>query len=240
MLSKTSIVWALVLAVIGLGVLIAAAPEARGQDSLELLYIFTGEAAGDWLGLSVSGAGDVNNDGFDDLIVGAPYNDAGGTNAGRAYVYSGETGAVLWTFTGEAAGDEFGTSVSGAGDVNNDGLGDLIVGAPENDAAGFDDGRAYVYSGQTGAVLFTFTGETDYDYFGWSVSGAGDVNNDGWDDLIVGAWESDAGGGDAGRAYVYSGQTGGLLWTFTGEAAFISLQNAACQVSADFRAVLFL
>ena len=215
MLSKTSTVWALVLAVVGLGTWIAAAPAAWGQDSLELLYIFTGEAGGDGLGNSVSGAGDVNNDGFDDLIVGAPYNDAGGTNAGRAYVYSGETGNLLWTFTGEAAGDEFGTSVSGAGDVNNDGLGDLIVGAQHNDAGAPNAGRAYVYSGQTGTLLWTFTGGAAGDELGSSVSGAGAVNNDGWDELSVGAPE--AFGPYPGRATVYSGQTGGLLWTLGGD-----------------------
>jgi hypothetical protein len=184
-----------------------------------LLYTFTGEAAGNQFGYSVSGAGDVNNDGYADLIVGAPGNDAGGTDAGRAYVYSGQTGALLYTFTGEAAGDRFGVSVSGAGDVNNDGYADLIVGAGWNNAGGTNAGRAYVYSGQTGALLYTFTGAAADDRFGRSVSGAGDVNKDGYADLIVGAYNNDAGGTDAGRAYVYSGQSGALLYTFTGEAA---------------------
>jgi hypothetical protein len=183
------------------------------------LWIFTGEAAGDNFGNSVSGAGDVDNDGYDDLIVGAHFNDAGGENAGRAYVYSGQTSALLRTFTGEAANDYFGRSVSGAGDVNDDGYDDLIVGAPQNDAGGTNAGRAYVYSGQTGDLLWTFTAEAAVDWFGRSVSGAGDVNNDGYDDLIVGADANNVGGDDAGRAYVYSGQTGGLLWTFTGEAS---------------------
>jgi len=187
-------------------------------------YIFTGEAAEDRLGWSVSGAGDVNNDGFDDLIVGASYNDAAGSEGGRAYVYSGQSGALLYTFTGEAVYDHFGGSVSGAGDVNNDGFDDLIVGAPLNEAGGSNTGRAYVYSGQSGVLLYTFTGEAGGypfgDEFGFSVSGTGDVNNDGFDDLIVGARLNDAGGTDAGRAYVYSGQSGALLYTFTGEAVY--------------------
>ncbi|KPL04056.1 MAG: hypothetical protein AMJ90_02025, partial [candidate division Zixibacteria bacterium SM23_73_2] len=183
-----------------------------------LLYTLTGEAAGDNFGVSVSGAGDVDNDGYFDLIVGANGNDAGGSSAGRAYVYSGQTGGLLYTFTGEAQYDYFGHSVSGAGDVDNDGHFDLIVGAYINDAGGSDAGRAYVYSGQTGGLLYTFTGEAANDYFGYSVSGAGDVNGDGYFDLIVGANGNDAGGSDAGRAYVYSGQTGNLLYTFTGEA----------------------
>ncbi|MGR3296522.1 MAG: FlgD immunoglobulin-like domain containing protein [Candidatus Bathyanammoxibius sp.] len=109
-----------------------------------------------------------------------------------------------YTFTGEAMGDNFGYSVSGAGDVNNDGYADLIVGAFFNDAGEVNAGRAYVYSGQGGVLLYTFTGEAAEDVFGYSVSGAGDVNNDGYDDLIVGAYFNDAGGESAGRAYVYT------------------------------------
>ncbi|MCJ7459407.1 MAG: FG-GAP-like repeat-containing protein, partial [candidate division Zixibacteria bacterium] len=157
----------------------------------------------DNFGYSVSGAGDVNNDGYADLIVGALLNSAGGSFAGRAYVYSGQTGALLYTFTGEAAGDEFGCSVSGAGDVNKDGYADLIVGTFAY-PGGTYAGRAYVYSGQTGALLYTFTGAAANDQLGVSVSGAGDVNKDGYADLIVGAHGNSAGGSFAGRAYVYS------------------------------------
>ena len=81
----------------------------------------------------------------------------------------------------------------------------MIVGARYNDLGGDDAGRVYVYSGATGSLLRTFTGEATGDYFGWSVSAAGDVTGDGSADLIVGAERQDGGGGDAGRAYVYSG-----------------------------------
>jgi hypothetical protein len=210
----------LVFVAVASALLIGPAPAAWGyQCAWEQIYTFDGESGGDYLGKSVSGAGDVNNDGYDDVIVGAHGNDEGGGGAGRAYVYSGQTGALLWTFTGQAASDWLGTSVSGAGDANNDGYADLIVGAPGNDGGASNAGRAYVYSGQTGGLLWTFTGQAGNDWFGTSVSGAGDVNNDSYDDVIVGANGNDAGGGGAGRAYVYSGQTGGLLWTFTGAAA---------------------
>jgi len=208
-----------VLAIAIFALWLSTAPPVQAQVTHGELYTFTGEAYNDLFGQSVSGAGDVNNDGYADLIVGALFNDAGGSDAGRAYVYSGQTGALLYTFTGEAAGDWFGYSVSGAGDVNNDGYADLIVGAPWNDAGGSNAGRAYIYSGQTGALLYTFTGEAAYDEFGCSVSGAGDVDNNGYSDLIVGAHGNDAGGDYAGRAYVYSGQNGYLLYTFTGVAA---------------------
>ena len=187
----------------------------------DTLYVFTGEAPGDWFGYfrAVASAGDVNNDGFDDLIVGARYNDAGGDDAGRAYVFSGQTGDTLYVFTGEAAGDNFGNSVASAGDVNNDGFDDLIVGAPLNDVGGSNAGRAYVFSGQTGDMLYVFTGEAANDFLGGSVASAGDVNNDGFDDLIVGATGNDAGGSFAGSAYVFSGLNGDTLYVFTGEGS---------------------
>ena len=101
--------------------------------------ILTGAAAGDQFGISVSTAGDVNGDGYSDVIVGAYDNDAGGNNAGRAYLYTNSlTGTDIPDefFTGAAAGDEFGYSVSIAGDVNGDGYSDVIVGANGNNAGG--------------------------------------------------------------------------------------------------------
>ena len=196
------------------------------QSQCPPAYTFTGEAADDRFGWSVASAGDVNNDGFDDLIVGAIWNDAGGADAGRAYVFSGKTGDTIYVFTGEAAGDWFGISVASAGDVDNDGFDDLIVGAVFNDAGGDRLGRVYVFSGQTGDTIYTFAGETAVDLFGWSVASAGDVNNDGYADLIVGAVANDAAGRNAGRAYVFSGLTGDTFYVFTGEAAGDNFGNS--------------
>jgi hypothetical protein len=171
--------------------------------------IFTGEAAGDNLGYSVSGAGDVNGDGYADVIVGAPFNDTVGSDAGRAYVYYGGPGAdsnADLTLDGASAGSEFGYSVSTAGDMNGDGNSDVVVGAVFNGA-----GRAYVYYGgpvpDVNADL-TLSGEAPGDFFGCSVSTPGDVNSDGYSDVIVGASTNDAGGVDAGRAYIYYGGPG--------------------------------
>lgn len=173
---------------------------------------FTVDAVREYLGFSVSGAGDVNNDGFDDLIVGAHSGEACGSRTGRAYVYSGQSGVLLYTFTGEAAGDIFGLSVSGAGDVNKDAFDDLIVGAYGINDDGSYVGRAYVFSGQNGDTIYVFTGEASHDFFGGSIASAGDVDNDGFDDLIVGGYLITAAGFNAGWAYVYSGQSGTLLW----------------------------
>jgi hypothetical protein len=173
--------------------------------------ILTGSNAQDNFGLSVSASGDVNANGFADVIVGAPGSDGGGTNAGRAQIYYGGNpmnNSVDVTLNGLTAQDNFGTSVSYAGDVNGDGFSDVICGAPNNDAAGTNAGRAYVYLGSnpmnTTADL-TITGAAANDIFGYSVSGNGDVNGDGYSDVVSGAPLNDAGGSYSGSVYVYFG-----------------------------------
>ena len=211
------------LVVVAFFVSLVAPATVWGQyawGTIDTLCIFDGEAAGDKLGYKVSGAGDVNNDGYADVIAGANLNDAGGSDAGRAYIFSGLNCDTLYIFTGEAAGDMLGAGVSAAGDVNNDGFDDLIVAAPYNDAGGSNAGRAYVFSGFNGDTLYIFTGSATEDRLGGSgACGAGDVNNDGFDDLIVGAAWNDAGGSNAGRVYVFSGFDGDTLYIFIGEAA---------------------
>ncbi len=184
-----------------------------------ILYTRNGGSVADQFGSSVSGAGDVNGDGFDDLIVGASGDENNGFNSGSARVFSGATGAILYTRNGDSAGDEFGASVSGAGDVNGDGFDDLIVGAPFDANNGFTSGSARVFSGANGAILYTFNGDSAGDNLGYAVSGAGDVNGDGFDDLIVGAYQDDNNGSASGSARVFSGATGAILYTFNGDAA---------------------
>jgi len=185
------------------------------------LYTFYGDASWDNFGHAVSGAGDVNNDGYDDQIVGAYLNDGGGAypDRGMARVFSGLNGAVLYTFTGDSALDNFGFSVGGAGDVNQDGYEDVIVGARYDANNGVGSGSAKVFSGLNGNILYTFNGDSPSDYFGYSVSGAGDVNGDGYDDVIVGAQGDDNNGATSGSARVLSGINGSILYTFSGDAA---------------------
>jgi hypothetical protein len=189
-----------------------------------------GETAGDYLGYSVSGIGDVNGDGYDDIIVGAYLNSDAGSGAGEAYVYHGSASGLSanpdWSDQGVDVKDNFGYSVSGAGDVNGDGYDDIIIGSPRNDSAGTDAGEVYVYYGSASGLSATpdwsDQGEAAGDLFGFSVSGAGDVNGDGYDDILVGAYGNDGAGSAAGEAYVYLGSSSGLSatpdWYDQGEA----------------------
>jgi hypothetical protein len=203
---------------------------------------FLGEAVAGRSGYSVSGAGDVNDDGYDDILVGAYEDDDGGSEAGQTYLILGkETGWSMDTnlstadasFIGEAAGDRSGASVSGAGDVNNDGYDDILVGAYGNDEGGSTAGHTYLILGkETGWSMdnnlstadASFIGEDSLNYSGKSVSGAGDVNNDGYDDILVGANRNDEGASNAGQTYLILGKEMG--WSMdtdlsTADASFI-------------------
>ena len=193
----------------------------NGANGFEL----DGVAAGDNSGYSVSTAGDVNNDGMDDILIGA-YN--GLIGAGKTYVLFGK---AAWTnptalsslngtngfeLDGVAAGDNSGYSVSAAGDVNNDGFQDIILGAPYY-AGGV--GKTYVVFGKAiwtspfllsslnGTNGFEFDGVAANDFNGYSVSTAGDVNSDGVDDIIIGAYDAATA---AGKTYVVFGKA---AWT---------------------------
>lgn len=191
------------------------------SPSLDGAAQFQGAAIGDRLGYSVAGDCDCNGDGLADQIVGAPFHDGPeGTDSGAVYAYSGAGGSLLWVRYGQNAGDRLGSAVSCAGDVNNDGLKDVIAGAPYFDAPNRTNaGRAFIFSGGDGATLRIRTGAKAYDLFGFAVTGLGDVDGDGHDDVAISAPYSDPGAANAGRVYLFSGANGALKQQVKGNAA---------------------
>jgi FG-GAP repeat len=189
-----------------------------GATGLSIFRKFGG-LAGDAMGDSCGGVGDVNGDGRSDVIGGAPSADPAGTGSGTAIVYSGIDGSVLYTVNGIAAADNLGGSVAGAGDVDLDGVVDFVVGAGGSDVFLANAGTARVFSGATGALLHALHGESAGDNLGGAVDGAGDVDGDGYGDIATGATGDDNNGASCGALRVFSGKNGAILFTGYGDSA---------------------
>jgi hypothetical protein len=190
-------------------------------------------------GSTVASAGDVNGDGYSDVLVGAERFDNGELDEGRAFLYLGsQTGVSLvpaWTSEGNQAGALFGTSVASAGDVNGDGYSDVVVGARNFDNGQTDEGAALLYLGSASGLgatpTWTAEGNQAGASFGSSVASAGDVNGDGYADLIVGVEGFDNGEADEGGAVLYLGSASGLgttpAWAAEGNQTSALFGNAA-------------
>jgi hypothetical protein len=181
----------------------------------------TGEITKDEIGLRLANAGDVNADGIEDILIGAFQHDSAGYNSGAAYIVPGSStltsmsliDPTIIKFTGANAGDLLGYNVAGVGDINADGIDDMLISSVHNDDAASNAGAAYLIHGDpllfskavSAPGILTITGETANDMAGYRVAKAGDVDGDGHPDLLISAFANDDGGSGAGAVYLVPG-----------------------------------
>jgi hypothetical protein len=178
-------------------------------EPVRIIHEWRGDSVGDAFGWIARGIGDVDRDGVTDVVVSATTNPPLGSTRGKLYVYSGRSGRLLWRRDGER-GWVLGTSVEAAGDVDRDGVPDVVAGAP-------GAGLALVLSGRDGREIRRLAGDSAEGYFGAAVAGLGDVDGDGFGDVVVGASATGVKLRGAGRVIVFSGRTGARLLTLDGE-----------------------
>jgi hypothetical protein len=243
----------------GFSDVIVGAPSYDNGPAVGRAFTYLGSAAGlsptpGWtaetptqasiFGFSVATAGDVNADGFSDVIVGAFFYKNGEDQEGGAFVYHGSAGGLqttaAWIGESNQTSARFGYSVSTAGDVNGDGYGDIVIGAPLYDNGQSDEGRAFVYLGSASGVQTTpaWTAESNQSVaeLGSSVATAGDVNGDGFADVLCGAHFYNNAQPDVGRVYLYEGSAAGLATSFAwyGESSqFASEYGGAVATAGD-------
>ncbi len=184
-----------------------------GADGRLILHAF-GPAAGRF-GSSLDHAGDIDGDGFADVVVGDPSALVAGTPHGKAWVMSGKDGSLLLDIDGPLERVRFGFSVAGAGDVDGDGTNDLLVGAHDSNQGGHAAGMAGVYSGKSGAPMMTVLGERPSMMLGYAVSGLGDIDEDGHADVVVSALQQGGPRATTGVVRVLKGRAAPIVSTET-------------------------
>ena len=231
----------------GYGDILVTAPNwsASSYSNRGRIFIFRGSVSGletspistmvgqsddEHFGDNVLTGEDINDDGYDDIVVAASQSDANGTDSGILYMYFGSAAGISTSAAGTVTGNEadatFGAVMDWAGDVNGDGYADLVIGNRNNDTTGTNMGAAYIYYGSAGGfgsapsvvwygspTVYSASSAYDYDYFGYDVAGIGDIDGDGYDDVAVSAPYHDSNGADAGKVYIYLGSANGISAT---------------------------
>ncbi|MBP7669010.1 MAG: FG-GAP repeat protein [Candidatus Eisenbacteria bacterium] len=219
----------------GVSLICDASQSARPAPARDVgdtpMWHTTGTAAGDYFGISVATAGDVNGDGYSDFIVGARDYTNSQTDEGAAFLYLGSADGLVtepaWVMEGNQSGAHFGVCVAPAGDVNADGYDDVIIGADIYDSGQFDEGCAFVYLGSAAGLSTTpvWMGQGDQAsaQYGFCVATAGDVNGDGYADILVSTPFYDNGQTNEGKAFLYYGGVAGiqpgLAWSYESNQA---------------------
>jgi len=198
-----------------------------------LLREWRGESPRDQFGWIARNIGDVDGDGINDLVTSAPTRSEGAPQSGKIYVYSGRSGDLIWTKTGTVANGQLGMGIESAGDVDGDGIPDVIAAAPY-------DNHVFVYSGRDGREIFSIEGPDSTGVFGSHVKGIGDANGDGYGDFLVGEpfqiWGAPIKGGTllrSGRAHIYSGRDASELLVLSGENAGDAFGRAVAGQTVD-------
>jgi len=181
-------------------------------------WIFSPGQYGSEFGSTVSGAGDVNGDGYDDVIIGAPHHQVSVPDEGAVFLFLGSAAGLGasadWVSASQQDTSQYGSSISSAGDVNGDGFDDIVIGAPYYDDQDLNNGRIFLYlgspSGPGSAADWTSPRAPRNSFHGFPVSGAGDVNGDGYDDILVGNFFPSNRPFEFGSAFAYYGSPTGL------------------------------
>ena len=174
-----------------------------------------GTTSNEQYGRSIANIGDIDGDGYDDLLVGSPLSDSNGADAGFVQVISGQCSETLWDFQGKNTGDQAGGAVGCAGDYNSDGTNDFLIGAPRYDQPDKEDcGCVYVISGTDFSTLSTILGNKADDRFGSSLSGGLDLTDDDVDDFVIGAPFASS---KKGKVYVIQGGDSSIVKVLKGE-----------------------
>ncbi|MFI5172202.1 MAG: integrin alpha, partial [Chitinophagales bacterium] len=191
---------------------------SSGGLALSPSWTAEGTVSGGYFGASVNDAGDVNGDGYDDIVIGAYGQSFGYSASGKVYAYYGSSSGLpatpSWLSGGPVESGQYGFSCGSAGDINNDGFDDVMVGAPNVTHSFTDEGAVFIYLGSSGGINNSaqniIYGQQTNGRIGRVLSNCGDLNNDNYDDIAIGAYEFDNGSSDEGLVFIIQGQYGGV------------------------------